>query len=101
GARSMWSAWRKRRLPDGRHPSTALAAHMSVALQGSYLAVGHVTVDVLDDGERRPGGTALYSALQAARLGLKAAILTRGEEHELRGLLEPFADELEVLIQSA
>ena len=36
----------------------------------SYVAVGHVTIDVLADGRRRPGGTALYSALQAARLGL-------------------------------
>jgi sugar/nucleoside kinase (ribokinase family) len=74
---------------------------MSAALQGSYVAVGHVTVDVLADGERRPGGTALYSALQAARLGLQATILTRGKDRELRELLEPFADELEILIQPA
>jgi sugar/nucleoside kinase (ribokinase family) len=74
---------------------------MSAALQESYVAVGHVTVDVLADGERRPGGTALYSALQAARLGLRATILTRGDERELRALLESFEDELEVLIQPA
>ena len=37
----------------------------------SYVTVGHVTIDVLPDGERRPGGTAFYSALQAARLGLR------------------------------
>lgn len=60
-----------------------------------------MTVDVLADGERRPGGTALYSALQAARLGLRATILTRGEEREIRELLEPFSDELDVLIQPA
>jgi sugar/nucleoside kinase (ribokinase family) len=101
GTRSMWSARRWRRRPEERHPSTALAAGMSGALQASYVAVGHVTVDVLAGGERRPGGTALYSALQAARLGLAATILTRGEEREIRGLLEPFTDELEVLIQPA
>jgi sugar/nucleoside kinase (ribokinase family) len=46
-----------------------------------------VTIDVLPGGERRPGGTALYSALQAARLGLDATIVTRGREQELRELL--------------
>jgi sugar/nucleoside kinase (ribokinase family) len=76
-------------------------SHMSAALQGTYVAVGHVTVDVIAGGERRPGGTALYSALQAARLGLRATILTGGRERELRALLEPFADELEILIQPA
>ncbi|HEX4435278.1 MAG TPA: hypothetical protein VH061_00640 [Solirubrobacteraceae bacterium] len=74
---------------------------MSAALQGSYVAVGHVTVDVLANGERRPGGTALYSALQASRLGLRATILTRGNEREIEALLAPFADELEILIQPA
>lgn len=74
---------------------------MSVALQADYVAVGHVTIDVLADGERRPGGTALYSALQAARLGLKATILTRGEEREIEKLLAPFAEELEILIEPA
>ncbi len=44
-----------------------------------YVAIGHVTVD-LDPrtGAPRLGGTALYAALAAARLGLEAAILTRG-----------------------
>ncbi len=77
---------------------------MSAGLQGStahYVAVGHVTVDVLEDGERRPGGTVLYSALQAARLGLQATIVTRGEPSELRALLEPFAEEVELLIEPA
>lgn len=67
----------------------------------SYLAVGHVTVDVLADGERRPGGTALYSALQAARLGLDATIHTRGDERELRKLLSPYADEVRLVIEPA
>jgi sugar/nucleoside kinase (ribokinase family) len=93
GARSM--------RPGGRHPSTAGTSHMSAALQGRYVAVGHVTVDVLASGERRPGGTALYSALQAARLGLPATIVTRGEERVIRELLEPFAGELETLVQPA
>lgn len=54
-----------------------------------YTAVGHLTVDVLEDGSRRPGGSVFYSALQAARLGLSAAVITRGCERELRELLDP------------
>lgn len=70
-----------------------------------YLAVGHVTVDAIadaDEGPRRqPGGGAFYSALQASRLGLRARILTAGVERELRALLEPYADELEVEVLPA
>jgi sugar/nucleoside kinase (ribokinase family) len=66
-----------------------------------YLAVGHVTVDVLPGDERRAGGTALYSAVQAARLGLEATIVTRGRAAELEPLLAPFAGELELIVQPA
>lgn len=70
-----------------------------------YVTVGHVTVDVLigSDGTsvRRPGGAALYSALQAARLGLRTLIVTQGEPRELTGLLAPFRAELELLILPA
>jgi sugar/nucleoside kinase (ribokinase family) len=69
--------------------------------QRSYLAVGHVTVDVLESGERRAGGTALYSALQAARLGLASHIHTRGREEEIHELLAPFAAELDVTVEPA
>jgi hypothetical protein len=70
-----------------------------------YVAVGHVTVDVLlgADGRQRrqPGGGAFYSALQAARLGLRTLVITRGEPHELHGLMAPFAGELAVEIMPA
>jgi sugar/nucleoside kinase (ribokinase family) len=78
-----------------------------------YVTVGHVTVDVLDDlrsrdprdpddeGLRQPGGGAFYSALQAARLGLRALILTRGVPRELEELLEPYRTELHVRIAPA
>jgi hypothetical protein len=61
-----------------------------------YTAVGHVTIDVLADGSRRPGGSAFYGALQAARLGQRALILTRGVEREIEQLLAPYRDELEL-----
>ena len=60
-----------------------------------------MTIDVLADGRRRPGGTALYSALQAARLGLAATIVTRGREDELRELLAPFSGEVELIVEPA
>ena len=56
-----------------------------------YTTIGHVTVDVLADGREQPGGGAFYSALQAAALGLRALIVTRGEPREIERLLDPFA----------
>lgn len=65
-----------------------------------YIALGHVTVDVrADTGARSPGGSVLYSGLQAARLGLRTLIITAGDRDEIRRLLEPYADELDLLIQ--
>lgn len=81
-----------------------------------YTTVGHVTIDVLaaesieKEGpgsrlrhpvERRPGGTAFYSALQAARLGLRTLILTRGVPAEIEALLAPFRDELDLRVLPA
>jgi sugar/nucleoside kinase (ribokinase family) len=66
-----------------------------------YTAVGHVTVDVMADGSRRPGGGAFYSALQAARLGLRTRILTRGVREEIEQLLEPYLEELSLDVLEA
>lgn len=66
-----------------------------------YVAVGHVTADIMADGSRRAGGTALYGALQAARLGLRALILTRGLPEEVEQLLRPYSAELELRVQPA
>ncbi len=59
--------------PDTRAPPAK--PHRDDPPAYDYVTVGHVTVDVLADGSRRPGGTAFYSALQAARLGLRTLIL--------------------------
>jgi sugar/nucleoside kinase (ribokinase family) len=69
-----------------------------------YVAVGHVTCDLLADGGeeiRRPGGTAFYGALQAARLGLRALILTQGVAPEVEELLAPYRDELDLHVIAA
>jgi len=67
-----------------------------------YVTVGHVTVDVVGpSGERRPGGGAFYSALQAARLGMRTQIVTQGRRRELEELLEPYRDEFELRVLPA
>jgi sugar/nucleoside kinase (ribokinase family) len=64
--------------------------------------VGHVTVDVIAAGHsRRPGGGAFYSALQAARLGLRTLIVTQGSPPEIEALLEPYRGELSLEILPA
>jgi sugar/nucleoside kinase (ribokinase family) len=71
------------------------------ALHYDYTTVGHVTIDVLQDGSRQAGGAAFYSALQAARLGLAVQILTRGVEREIQEALAPYGDELHLHVQPA
>ncbi len=41
-----------------------------------FLAIGHITRDVLPDGRYQLGGTAAFSALAAQRLGRQAALVT-------------------------
>ena len=66
-----------------------------------YTTVGHVSVDVLPGGARRAGGSAFYSALQAARLGQRALIITQGVEADIEGLLAPYRSELELQLVPA
>src|SRR4029077_13885934 len=66
-----------------------------------YTTVGHVTADVMVDGSRRVGGSAFYGALQAARLGLRTLILTRGVPGEIEALLAPYRGELELEVLAA
>jgi 1D-myo-inositol 3-kinase len=81
--------------------STGPADRVKAELHFDYTTVGHVTIDVLEDGSTQPGGAAFYSALQAARLGMRTRIVTRGDEREIEELLEPYRDELELSIQPA
>jgi 1D-myo-inositol 3-kinase len=74
---------------------------MNPNLHFDYTTVGHVTIDVLEDGSRRAGGAAFYSALQASRLGRRTLILTRGVAHEIEAVIEPYRDELQLRILPA
>jgi hypothetical protein len=66
-----------------------------------YTTVGHVSVDVMPGGARRAGGSAFYSALQAARLGQRSLIITQGVEAEIQSVLAPYRSELELQILPA
>lgn len=65
-----------------------------------YVTVGHVTLDRIEDRPGgtvvQPGGGAFYSALQAARLGLRALVVTQGVPEQIEGLLAPYASELDL-----
>lgn len=64
----------------------------SVADDPEYLVVGHCALDIQPDGSVLPGGTVLYSALTAARLGMRVAVLTAGEPAALGAALVPYRD---------
>lgn len=60
-----------------------------------YLAFGHITRDCLPDGAFIPGGTALYSAATAARLGMRAAIMTAASPDHLPAAPSPLVVSLD------
>lgn len=65
-----------------------------------FLAVGHCARDEFPDGAWRIGGTALYAAAAAARLGVPTALVTRvgpGERDELARVCRDLAIELHAL----
>jgi sugar/nucleoside kinase (ribokinase family) len=70
-----------------------------------YVTVGHVTRDAIEHATHgtihQPGGSAFYSALQAARLGLRTLILTQGVPSEIEALLAPYRSELELRVIGA
>jgi sugar/nucleoside kinase (ribokinase family) len=63
---------------------------MTAAKTPEYVVVGHCALDMQPDGSFLPGGTALYGALTAARMGLRAAMLTAGDPAALAPALAPF-----------
>ena len=71
-----------------------------------YLVIGQIVCDIQPDGSGVLGGTALYSALTAARLGWRVGVLTRGRYGEtIDGVavpsLAPYSEELTIITQDA
>jgi len=69
--------------------------------QVEYLALGNPTLDVQSDGGAVVGGSAVYAALQAARLGLRSAIIGRASWTRLKPYWQPYAQEVQLLLQSS
>ncbi|HUP27758.1 MAG TPA: PfkB family carbohydrate kinase [Chloroflexia bacterium] len=54
-----------------------------IARTPDYLVLGHVAKDLAPDGEgASAGGTVIYSAITAQRLGLQAAVVTACAQHD-------------------
>lgn len=97
-----------RRPPKPRQPLTPRRplSGLQTARTPEYLIIGHICADLLPGGGAVLGGTALYSALTAARLGWRVGVLTRGAYGKtIDGVaipsLEEFAGELSIIVQDA
>lgn len=66
-----------------------------------YLALGNPTLDVQAGGSSVLGGSVVYSALQAARLGLSAGIVGRANPVQLEPYWHPYAGEVGLSLQPA
>jgi len=64
-----------------------------------YLVLGNPTLDVQPDGSLLLGGTAVYAALQAARLGLRAAAVGRANPDLLQPYWQRYANEVDLRLQ--
>ncbi|MGI8477312.1 MAG: PfkB family carbohydrate kinase [Thermomicrobiales bacterium] len=98
----------KTKAPTPRQPLSAARSlsGMQLARTPEYLVIGHICADLRPDGTAMLGGTALYSALTAARLGLRVGVLTRGAFGKtVDGVaipsLDEFAGEVSIVVQEA
>jgi sugar/nucleoside kinase (ribokinase family) len=66
-----------------------------------YLALGNPTLDVQAGGSSVLGGSVVYSALQAARLGLNAGIVGRANPAQVEPYWQPYAGEVRLRLQPA
>jgi len=66
-----------------------------------YVVVGHCALDRQRDGSFLPGGTALYAALTASRLGMRVGILTAGVPEVLTEALRPYREAFDLVVVPA
>ena len=71
---------------------------MSRATRISFLAIGHTARDEFPDGRWRLGGSALYGAATAAKLGADVTLVTRAGPRE-RDSLETLCQELGITLR--
>jgi sugar/nucleoside kinase (ribokinase family) len=72
--------------------------HGRIALP-DYLAVGNPTLDAQGDGSAVLGGSAVYSALQAAMLGASAVAIGRADPDAIRPYWQPYANQVDLRLQ--
>src|SRR5690348_2712266 len=65
-------------------PELAVVRHATE--RPDFLAIGHITRDLLPNGNWRLGGAVTYAALTAARLGLRPAVVTSAPPDVLAAL---------------
>lgn len=68
-------------------------------MRTDYLALGNPTLDAQPWGSLALGGSVIYSAIQAARLGLRSAIFGRADPVALRPYWRPYANEAQLHLQ--
>src|SRR6266581_2200172 len=66
-----------------------------------YLVLGNPTLDAQQDRSFLLGGTAVYAALQAARLGLRTAAVGRANPADLQPYWQPYANEADLRLQTS
>lgn len=71
---------------------------MSRAARIPFLAIGHTARDEFPDGRWRLGGSALYGAATAAKLGAAVTLVTRAGPTE-RDALETLCEELGIMLR--
>lgn len=96
----------RRARPSLTLPRDAAPARTQAQRTPEYLVIGHICADLLPDGSAVLGGTALYSALAAAALGQRVAVLTRGRfGTHVAGIdipsLDQYADKISIIVQDA
>ncbi len=69
------------------------------AVHIDYLALGHPTVDAQPCASPALGGSVIYSAIQAARLGLRSMIFGRADPVALQPYWRPYAKEVRLHLQ--
>ena len=72
---------------------------MSSSARLPFLAVGHTARDEFPDGRWRLGGSALYGAATAAKLGADVTLVTRAGPNE-RDALETLCEELGITVHT-
>ena len=72
---------------------------MSRAVRTPFLAIGHTARDEFPDGRWRLGGSALYGAATAAKLGADVTLVTRAGPRE-RESLETLCQELGITLRA-